>query len=106
MHPIDPGQLTRYMADTLGQRVSEVSIRTIDQATDQDLKEYGYGEPLAIDYRVNGTMRRAVLHTISPGPFGHQHMADRAGDILWSHTAFNRLPRHVRSFGVGAFDRK
>lgn len=30
-------------------------------------------------------------------------MADRAHILLWSHTAFNRLPRHVRSLDVGGF---
>jgi hypothetical protein len=40
---------------------------------------------------------------MSPGPFGHEHMADRAQDLLWSNDAFNRLPRHVRSLDVGGF---
>lgn len=31
-------------------------------------------------------------------------MADRARILLWSHRAFNRLPRHARSLDVGAFD--
>jgi aminoglycoside phosphotransferase (APT) family kinase protein len=30
-------------------------------------------------------------------------MADRAQMLLWDHSAFNRLPRHVRSIDVGAF---
>jgi len=44
-----------------------------------------------------------VLETISPGPFGHEHMSDRAQVHLWSHEAFNRLPHHVRSLDVGGF---
>lgn len=32
-------------------------------------------------------------------------MADRAQILLWSHTAFNRLPRHVRSLDVGGFSK-
>jgi hypothetical protein len=38
-----------------------------------------------------------------PGPFGHEHMADRAQVLLWSNHAFSNLPRHVRSFDVGGF---
>ncbi len=30
-------------------------------------------------------------------------MADRARILLWSHQAFHRLPRHIRSFDVGGF---
>ena len=32
-------------------------------------------------------------------------MADRAQALLWSHAAFNRLPRHARSIDVGGFQR-
>jgi hypothetical protein len=35
--------------------------------------------------------------------FGHEHMSDRVRILLWSHQAFNRLPRHVRSLDVGGF---
>ena len=46
--------------------------------------------------------RRAVLDTVRPGPFGHEHMADRAQAMLWAHAAFGKLPRHVASLDVGA----
>jgi aminoglycoside phosphotransferase (APT) family kinase protein len=32
-------------------------------------------------------------------------MADRAQILLWEHSSFNRLPRHVRSIDTGAFRR-
>jgi hypothetical protein len=66
-------------------------------------KEYGYGTPVLIEYEVAGEPRKAVLETMSPGPFGHEHMADRAQMILWDHVSYNSLPRHVRSLDVGAF---
>lgn len=37
------------------------------------------------------------------GGFGHEHFSDRAKILLWQHSSFNRLPRHVRSVDVGAF---
>src|SRR5206468_2541084 len=69
------------------------------------IKGYGYGSPVLIDYETDGKQERAVLHTISPGPFGHEHMADRAQILLWEHKTFNGLPRHVRSIDIGAFRR-
>ncbi len=69
----------------------------------RDLKSYGYGAPLRVDFEVRGDRRTAVLHTMSPGPFGHEHMADRAQELIWEHRAFNRLPRHVRSLDVCGF---
>jgi hypothetical protein len=70
----------------------------------KDIKGYGYGTPVRVDYRIDGGERgTAVLHTISPGPFGHEHMADRAQELIWENRAFNRLPRHVRSLDVCGF---
>ncbi len=66
------------------------------------IKGYGYGVPLLLTYEDDGPPKRAVLETMSPGPFGHEHMADRAQVQLWAHRAFNALPRHVRSLDVGA----
>ncbi len=66
-----------------------------------DLKGYGYGVPVKVDYEIAGQRRSVVLETVAPGPFGHEHMADRAQILLWSHAAFNELPRHARSLDVG-----
>src|SRR5262249_61682732 len=77
----------------------------LGKAGERDLKGYGYGTPLMIDYEVSGQSRRAVLHTVTAGPFGHEHMSDRAQSLLWDYSSFNRLPRHIRSIDVGAFRR-
>ena len=99
-------ELEAYLAQVLGEAVRVVAVRRLGGSEEAgDEKVYGYGVPLRIDYEVAGRPRRAVLHTLKPDPFGHQHRADRAGILLWSHEAFNRLPRHVRSLNVGAFDK-
>lgn len=67
------------------------------------IKGYGYGTPVLVEYEAGGIRRKAVLETVSPGPFGHEHMADRAQMLLWDHDAFRRLPRHARPVDVGAF---
>jgi aminoglycoside phosphotransferase (APT) family kinase protein len=59
--------------------------------------------PMVVYLRAADQERQAVLTTIRPGSFGHEHMADRARDLLWSHKAYNRLPRHAGSLDVGAF---
>lgn len=67
-------------------------------------KGFGYGVPLRVEYELPGGSREnAVLHTMGPGSFGHELMPDRARILLWSHAAFNRLPRHVKSLDVGGF---
>lgn len=101
----------RYLRSVLGDQVHVVNISRLGEP--EAGKGFGYGVPLRVDYEIAGGAARAVLHTavlhtavlhtMSPGSFGHEHMADRARILLWSNQAFNRLPRHVRSLDVGAF---
>ena len=72
----------------------------------QQQQRYGYGSPLRIDYHLEGQPCSVVLETVRAGPFGHEHMADRAQMMLWDHRAYNSLARHARSLDVGAFDRE
>jgi hypothetical protein len=98
-------QLADYLSSLTRQQVRVLDIAVLGQSPEhKTLKGYGYGTPIRVDYELADHQRRsAVLHTISPGPFGHEHMADRARILLWEHQAFNRLPRHVRSLDVGGF---
>ncbi|MEM3830235.1 MAG: phosphotransferase [Conexivisphaerales archaeon] len=68
-----------------------------------DLKGFGYGVPYVIEFRTKGDVKRVVLETLRPNGFGHDFPSDRAQVLLWQHSAFNKLNRHVRSIDVGAF---
>jgi hypothetical protein len=70
----------------------------------EDLKGFGYGYPYVIEFRIGGgEVKQVVLETMRPEGFGHDHFSDRAQILLWQHSAFNKLPKHVRSIDVGAF---
>jgi hypothetical protein len=99
--PFTAQALQSYLAALHGRAVRSVSVARLGAGADAD-KAYGYGAPLRIDYRLDGEPCSAVLETVRPGPFGHEHMADRAQLLLWAHQAFARLPRHVASLDVGA----
>jgi len=70
-----------------------------------DLKGFGYGVPYYIEFIVSGETKHVVLETMRPEGFGHDYFSDRAAILLWQHSTFNNLPRHVRSVDVGAFMR-
>jgi hypothetical protein len=102
-------KLRSYLSHILGRQVTVLGITRLDHlSTDEssdsvssEVKGYGYGVPVRIDFRTEkGARQSVVLHTITPGPFGHEHLADRAQELLWEHGAFNALPRHVRSLDV------
>lgn len=98
--PFQEAALERYLGRLHGAQVSGVRVAPLGGR--QGDKGYGYGIPLRVDYTLGGVPQRAVVETVRPGPFGHEHMADRAQLMLWAHRAFGTLPRHVPSLDVGA----
>ena len=101
---LDREKLEIYLKSLLGKHVTLIGATPLDGSAANSMKGFGYGTPVRVDYKFPGhPSQSAVLHTMSPGAFGHEHMSDRARILLWSHLAFNRLPRHVRSLDVGGF---
>lgn len=99
-------QIERYLESLYSKPVTLRGTAALGEEAarnEQGVKKYGYGTPIRLDFQVQGCPRRtAVLHTMSPGPFGHEGMPDRAQVLLWQNEAFNRLPRHIRALDVGA----
>ena len=97
-------QLEDYVRSRYGPKAQLDSYGPIGKETSgAKYKQYGYGAPIRLNIRLGGRLVRVVLGTMSPGPFGHEHMADRAQAMLWDYDSYGRLPRHVRSLDVGAF---
>ncbi len=105
MSELKRDEIERYLRSVFGAQVSVLNLVTLGGGSPgKDIKGYGYGTPVRVDYCVAGQEPKiAVLHTMTPGPFGHEHMADRAQELLWENQAFNRLPRHIRSLDVCGF---
>lgn len=96
--------LTHYLEKLLGSSVHILSIVERDRRElAGDVKSFGYGTPVFIEFEVQGEKRTVVMETVAPSSFGHEHFSDRAQAVLWEHDVFNRLPRHVRSIDCGAF---
>lgn len=106
MGQLDAERIENYLERRLGRSVRVLGLSMLGkEPAGGDLKGYGYGVPLKVDFEVSGERRCAVIETVAPGPFGHEHMADRAQILLWCHAAFNRLPGHIRSLDVGGFSK-
>jgi hypothetical protein len=96
--------LEAYLKCTFGPSTRLLSFGPIGkESLKGTYKQYGYGSPVKLNFQVGRIRRSAVLETMSPGPFGHEHMADRAQAILWDYESYGRLPRHVKALDVGAF---
>jgi hypothetical protein len=96
--------LEGYLQARFGPETALVSYEIIGKESSQGTqKRYGYGTPVKVTFRTGRRVRIAVLSTMKPGPFGHEHMADRAQAMLWDYDTYGRLPRHVGALDVGAF---
>ena len=96
--------LERYLQNRFGPTTTLLSYGPIGKESSKGTyKQYGYGSPIRVTFQAGKLRRSAVLETMSPGPFGHEHMADRAQAILWDYESYGRLPRHVKALDVGAF---
>ncbi len=104
---LDISDVETYLAHRLGRPVRVLAMQTLGDDPKvasselRRLKTYGYGQPVLIRYRIDGTEHRAVLRTMASNPFGHERRADRAASLLLSYDTFNDLPRHVRALDVG-----
>lgn len=106
MPDLDRDKLSSYLESLFGTAVRILSLTPLGEPVAAGaVKEYGYGVPVMVEYEVSGARRKTVFETTSPGPFGHEHMSDRAQMLLWDHEAYNRLPLHAHSLDVGGFAR-
>ena len=107
MPPLRRAYLEAYLRGRFGQTAELLTYGRIGEETSGTaLKQYGYGAPLRLTFRLGRTIKRAVLETMSPGPFGHEHQADRAQAVLWDYDSYGRLPHHVPALDVGAFTKE
>lgn len=100
--------LENYLSNLYGCRVEIYGVWRLGESRgdSKDLKGFGYGVPYVVEFRVNEEVKRIVFETMRSEGFGHDFPSDRAQVLLWQHSAFNKLPRHVRSLDVGAFTSK
>jgi len=98
--------LTRYLSSLHGAEVKVLSVGEFGkpgEAGKLDLKGFGYGKPLLVDYEVEGKRFSVVVQTMKPDSFGHEHPGDRAQSLILAYQTYGRLPRHVKALDVGIF---
>jgi hypothetical protein len=105
MEDLTPDKIATWLKSVLGQQVAVCATAALgDSSEGRRQKKLGYGTPIRIEYESAGGERKtAVLHTMSPSPFGHEHMSDRGQILLWQRDTFNRLPNHIHSIDAGTF---
>ena len=99
-------EIERYLRGVFGTQVSVLNLVALGGSSPgKDIKGYGYGTPVRVDYCVAGQEPKiAVLHTITPGPFGHEHMADRAQELIVGESSLQSpSPSHPVAWTYAGF---
>jgi len=100
-------EVQRYLEGLFGPDVKLKKVGGMPSTGEKDkLKGFGYGEPILIEYELNGAVEKAVLGSArTDGGFGHDFLADRAHGVVLAQETFNKLPRHIHLLDSGAITR-
>jgi len=98
--------LEAYLRSLYGEELELLSTRKMGETipTTEDVKGFGYGSPLLVEYKIGDSRGSAVISTMRvQHGFGHDHFSDRARILIWQNSTFSKLPKHVPSLDVGYF---
>lgn len=100
-------EVQRYLNYIVGSDAKLISVGGMPSTGEKDtLKGFGYGDPVLIEYELNGVIEKAVLGSArTDGGFGHDFLADRAHGVVLAGETFNKLPRHIELLDTGAITR-
>ena len=103
--PFDLAALEAYLQERNQAAVIVEDVRELgsDSHGPNALKQFGYGSPLLVTYRVAAEReerRQDVFHNIRRTPFGRERDDDRVAAVWLDYQTFNLLPRHVRAVDI------
>ncbi len=96
--------LAAYLEEVHGPGTELLAAGDIGSLDEAGMKRFGYGKPLLVRFRAGGTVQEAVVSVMKGDKYGHQFYWDRAAILMFQHETSGRLPRHVKSLGLGYVD--
>jgi hypothetical protein len=90
-------ELKRYLGERSNSPVQIDDIHQLggEVTGDTALKQFGYGRPIFVSYRVGEREEQVVFHRIRRNAFGRERDDDRVAAVWLDFHTFNRLPHHV-----------
>ncbi len=93
----------KFLSDHFGQPVKVIRIGNLLAESSDELKGFGYGSPLVIEFDIEGEKKKLVFSTMRGDSFGHDFRADRIANLALAYDTFNLLPQHVKAVDFGFF---
>lgn len=106
---LEADALKRYLSSLHGVEVKIFSVSEFgkpEKARRLDLKGFGYGKPLSVEYEAEGKRFSIVVQTMKADSFGHEYPSDRAQSLILAYQTYSRLPRHVKALDLGVFTKR
>lgn len=99
---LDREALEHYLQRRHGAAIQIESMQQLggEASGEAALKQFGYGRPVLVSYRVGDGRHQEVFHTIRRNAFGRERDDDRVAAIWLDYKTFNELPRHVPAVDV------
>lgn len=94
--------LKKYLEDVYNKNVEIVNLQGV-KVEKGEIKGYGYGVPLIVEYKVDSKLKKAVIETVKEDIFGHEYVSDRVANVVLAYKTFNRLPKHANAISIGYF---
>jgi hypothetical protein len=93
----DLAELTRYLSERSGAPVHIEAVRQLggEVTGEAAIKQFGYGRPFLVSYRVNNREEKIVFHYIRRNAFGRERADDRVAAVWLDFHTFGRLPHHA-----------
>jgi aminoglycoside phosphotransferase (APT) family kinase protein len=95
-------ELKGYLEERFGAAVQLQDVSQLDGGVTgaAALKQFGYGRPFLVSYRIGDRVERLVFHRINRNAFGHERDDDRAAAVWLDFKTFNHLARHARALDM------
>ena len=97
---------TQFDSKTKIEYIGPLSEKQKTHEGHEELKEFGYGKNILVKAIVNGKRRSYIMATLKENIFGHENFYDRAKSLLFAYSAYNDLPKHVKSIDLGVYTKR
>ena len=91
-------QISRYLSEVLRDEAQVISLTRLGKGV--------LGLAYLIEVVLGGKKQKVVLKSANSSGFGQDYPSDRADTLLYACSVYNKLPKHVRAFDVGAVTKR
>lgn len=97
-------KLEFFLKKVFGTEAKLTGVGEIGSLDEQGMKDFGYGKPLLIHYKLGKEEKSVVFSTMRGDKYGHQFYWDRAAILMFQYETAGRMEKHVKPRGLGYID--